>query len=589
MFIPRAFLSLSLALTSLVGTVNPHPMAFQTAKDAAVVAIPDTPAGRQMTGWLKALNSGDPKMMRAFHAGAGERADRRAQQDARFYNQGHGLELRKIELSTDDEIVVLAQARLTEAWYRVSIKSGTDAQPQISVRGAANPSPRKMDEVELVKALEAYIKKLVAADAFSGTVLVAKNGKPIFTGAYGLASVAYKAPNRLDTKFNLGSMNKMFTAVAVCQLAEQGKLAFTDTIGKHLTDYPNKTVAEKVTIENLLTHSSGIGDYFNQKFMEASRDRFRRIKDYIPLFVDKPLEFEPGTKFNYSGEGFEYLRLAIENKFHKSLARLSDSLLFKPLHMTNTSHEWDGKKDFSKYSGMYDAEGKEILKDNYSVQASAAAGLTTDVNDMAKFAIEVLNSAHLSDKLYQEMISKQVNINPNLDQGLGWRVINGLPGNEYALQHAGNDPGVASIIVLLPKSKRAVVVMTNADNGLIMCNNIVRAAFPVGSQIIYKAYKSAPMSEQPKSISLAAEILNSRTGTFKRADGAIVKVSLKDRQLVLRMSGIPDLYLVPESEDKFYLLDLDAKVFFTKNGNGAIASVSIQDGGNVIKCDKVVN
>jgi hypothetical protein len=143
--------------------------------------------------------------------------------------------------------------------------------------------------------------------------------------------------------------------------------------------------------------------------------------------------------------------------------------------------------------------------------------------------------------------------------------------------------------VLLPKSKRGIVVMTNADNGLIMCNNIVRAAFLEGAQIIYKAYKSAPISEQPKSVSLAKEVLSPCAGTFKRADGAIVTVTLKDSQLILRMSGIPDLYLVPESEDKFYLLDLDAKVFFTKDQDGKITSVSIQDGGNVIKCDKVVD
>jgi len=238
---------------------------------------------------------------------------------------------------------------------------------------------------------------------------------------------------------------------------------------------------------------------------------------------------------------------------------------------------------------MYDAEGKEILKDNYSVQTSAAAGLTTDVNDMAKFAIEILNKAHLSDKLHKEMISKQANINTNLDQGLGWRIVDGLPNNEYALQHGGNDPGVAAIIVVLPISKRAIVVMTNADNGLIMCNNIVRTAFPVvGSQIIYKAYKSSPINERPKSISLDKQILNAHTGTFKRADGITVRVSLQGDQLVLRMSGIPDLYLIPESEDKFYLLDLDAKVFFTTGENGRITSVSIQDGGNVIKCDKIV-
>src|SRR5262249_38682917 len=114
-------------------------------------------------------------------------------------------------------------------------------------------------------------------------------------------------PNRIDTKFNLGSMNKMFTAVAIAQLAEQGKLDFSDTISKHWPDYPNKEAAEKITIHHLLTHTSGLADYFGNDFMKASRDRFRKIDDYLPLFANKPLQFEPGKRFRYSNAGFMVL------------------------------------------------------------------------------------------------------------------------------------------------------------------------------------------------------------------------------------------------------------------------------------------
>ncbi|WP_121808508.1 serine hydrolase [Mucilaginibacter kameinonensis] len=404
-----------------------------------------------------------------------------------------------------------------------------------------------------------------------GLVVIDKD-KLVKAHVYGNARNGQPAPKAM--LFEVASVTKVVFATLVLKLVQDGKWNLDEPLCNYYIDseVASNVYSKKLTTRHVLSQQSG---FDNWRWMNASGKL--------------TFNFEPGTKFNYSGEGFEYLRLAIEHRFHKSLAKLSDSLLFRPLHMNSTSHEWDGKKDFALYSGMYDAEGKEIVKNDYSVQSSAAAGLTTTVNDMSKFAIEVLNGAHLSGKLYKEMVSKQAYINPNINQGLGWRVINGLPNYEYALQHAGNDPGVASIIVLLPKSKRGVVVMTNADNGLIMCNNIVRAAFPEGSQIIYKAYKSAPISEEPKRMSLATEVLMSRTGNFKRADGAMVTVTLKGSQLVLRMSGIPDLYLVPESEDKFYLLDLDAKVFFTKDQNGKITSVSIQDGGNVIKCDKVGN
>src|SRR4029079_18801807 len=129
---------------------------------------------------------------------------------------------------------------------------------------------------------------------------IAKDGKPVFQNAYGLASKAYNVPNRIETKFNLGSMNKMFTAVAVAQLVERGKLSFDDTVGKVLPDYPNREVAEKVKIHHLLTHTSGLDDYFTPPFFESSRERFRAVKDHLPLFVNQPLKFQPGERWSYS-------------------------------------------------------------------------------------------------------------------------------------------------------------------------------------------------------------------------------------------------------------------------------------------------
>ena len=145
--------------------------------------------------------------------------------------------------------------------------------------------------------MQEYLERLSKAEAFSGAVLVARHDSVIFAGAYGLASRAWNQPNRLDTKFNLGSMNKMFTSVAIAQLVELGKVSLDDTIGQHLRDYPNREAAEKVTVRHLLTHTSGLADYFNEKFIGASRARFRDIKDYFPLFAEERLQFAPGRGF----------------------------------------------------------------------------------------------------------------------------------------------------------------------------------------------------------------------------------------------------------------------------------------------------
>lgn len=475
MLTPRAVLSLSLVIACLAATATPQLTVAQTSTDASVAAIPDTVAGRHMTGWLKAFNSGDPKLIRAFHAasGAGERTDRRAQQDARFFSQARGLELRKIEQSTEDEIVVLAQAKLTEAWYRVSIKAVPESAGgiQISVRVASNPAPRKLSEAEMLKALDVYIKKLVAADAFSGTVLVARNGRAIFTGAYGLASIAYKAPNRIDTKFNLGSMNKMFTAVAVCQLAEQGKLAFTDPIGKHLTEYPNKAVADKVTIDHLLTHSSGIGDYFNEKFMEASRDRFRKINDYLPLFVDKPLEFEPGTKFRYSNAGFMVLGAIVEKVSGQDYFDYVREHIYKPAGMINTdAYELD--RDTPNLAVGYTSEGEKSGPEDSSrrnnvflhvIKGGPAGGGYSTVEDLLRFDVALRQHKLLSAKYTDLALTGKIasGFSPQAKYAYGFfdEAIDG----KRIVGHGGGFPGINSQLDMYLDNGYTVAIMSNYD------------------------------------------------------------------------------------------------------------------------------
>ena len=142
-------------------------------------------------------------------------------------------------------------------------------------------------------------------------MLVAKDGVTIASKAAGIANQATGTPITLETKFNLGSMNKMFTGVAIAQLAQQGKLEFNDPISKHLPDYPNKDVAGKVTIHQLLTHTSGMGMYWNDKFM-AQREKLLTVAAHFPLFASDPLLFTPGEKFQYSNSGYMVLGAIIE-------------------------------------------------------------------------------------------------------------------------------------------------------------------------------------------------------------------------------------------------------------------------------------
>ena len=142
------------------------------------------------------------------------------------------------------------------------------------IASTESPTPESPAKVETNSAreLQSYFDSLASDNKFSGVLLIAKNGVTVASKAAGIANKANGAAIDLDTKFNLGSMNKMFTAVAIAQLAQARKLSFNDTVGKHLADYPNKDVSEKVTIHQLLTHTSGMGMYWNDKFM-AEREK----------------------------------------------------------------------------------------------------------------------------------------------------------------------------------------------------------------------------------------------------------------------------------------------------------------------------
>ncbi|MCR4397204.1 MAG: beta-lactamase family protein, partial [Candidatus Saccharicenans sp.] len=170
-----------------------------------------------------------------------------------------------------------------------------------------SPPLPAMSQDQAMQNIEEEIEKAIQEDRFSGIVLIAKNFQPIFFKAYGLASKEFAMPNHLDTRFNLGSINKIFTKIAIARLAQEGRLTLDDKIGRFLSDYPNAEAREKVTIRHLVNMTSGIGDFFGPEFEATPKDLLRHNRDYLKLFAAKPLAFEPGTRQMYSNGGYVVL------------------------------------------------------------------------------------------------------------------------------------------------------------------------------------------------------------------------------------------------------------------------------------------
>lgn len=473
-------------------TAYPLNLAVAYAQATAVqskqeTTIPDTPAGRQLADFLGAINTGDINIIRNFitkhfdkstlKQGPGSNLG----EGLRFiYQDTGGVSIYSVEKSTDLEIIVLTREKLTGDWGRFRVKVAAEPPHGITSWGfrvalrPAEASPhRKMSDAEIVKELEDYLRKKVAADLFSGTVLVAKNGKPIFKKAYGMANNTGNVPNRVDTAFRLGSMNKMFTAVAIAQLAEQGKLSFGDLISKHLPDYPNKAVAEKVTIHHLLTHTSGMGDFMNDKFRVSSVN-IRTVKDFFPFFVDDPLSFEPSQKWDYSNAGYIVLGAIIERVSGQSYYDYVRERIFKPAGMKNTAfYEPDNKSPAIGYTG-FDGTGRRqpgARKENSVLpiakhRGGPAGGGYSTVEDLLKFANALHNHKLLNAKYTDLIMTGKVDTG-NAQAGsnkYGYGFFDEIFKSTRIIGHGGDFPGVNTRFEMYVDSGYIVIVLSNYDH-----------------------------------------------------------------------------------------------------------------------------
>ncbi|MEZ5331175.1 MAG: serine hydrolase domain-containing protein [Thermoanaerobaculia bacterium] len=191
-----------------------------------------------------------------------------------------------------------------------------------------------MGDAELAGALGAYFGALHDERDFAGAALVARGGTPVFLGAWGMASLRWGVPNRVSTRFDLGSIDKSFTRVAIGSLLAAGELSLDSTIAQVLPDYPNQGVAGRVTVGQLLDHTSGIPDIFGPDFFDTSKLLYREARDFFPLFASKELEFEPGTEERYSNSGYLVLGAMIEQLSGTSYPEWVARHVFEPAGMT---------------------------------------------------------------------------------------------------------------------------------------------------------------------------------------------------------------------------------------------------------------
>ncbi|HEY8795501.1 MAG TPA: serine hydrolase domain-containing protein [Gemmatimonadaceae bacterium] len=303
----------------------------------------------------------------------------------------------------------------------------------------------------------------LAASHVPGTVVaILENGKVTSIQAFGeLRAGVPMTPRAL---FNVASLTKPVVAITTLKLASAHRLALDapldpDWIDPDIRSDPRHA---KLTARLVLSHQTGFPNW--RRSMPSKKLGFL---------------FDPGTKLGYSGEGFEYLRHTLEHKYGRSLQQLSDSILFQPLGMTETTYGWNPRQDTSRFAIGHDTNGVVVDKGmRTTARPSAADWLVTSIGDYSRFAEYVLNRAGLSGLTYAEMTSPQVQFEgkPGEAMGLGWEVMKGPSDDPTILMHTGSDDGIKTMIILLPASRRGLVIFTNGERGMDVIVRILQSS-----------------------------------------------------------------------------------------------------------------
>lgn len=319
----------------------------------------------------------------------------------------------------------------------------------------AGPAAGKSTDVEKIDVL---VKKSAELDLFSGTVLVAERGKVIYASAQGMANRDYQLPNSLDTRFNIGSIGKTLTGVAVMQLVQTGKLALGDSLGKHLPDFP---FAEKdqITLQHLLNHSSGLGNYMEHpeygKHLHAEQ-----ISELLPLIFDQPPQFAAGSRFAYSNSGMVLLGRVVEKASGLSYADYLRQRILIPAGMQATELAQEQDVLPHRAVGYTPVGGGRYLGNVRRIMpASADGGLRTTVGDLLKFD-QALYDDRLLDAAHRSQMFTPSGPHPHLASGWFSADMKG----HRAVGHSGGAPGVSAEFRRYIDDGLTLVVLSNYDN-----------------------------------------------------------------------------------------------------------------------------
>jgi CubicO group peptidase (beta-lactamase class C family) len=424
-----------------------------------------------------------------------------------------------------------------------------------ALHAAAPATTAKLDEVA-----SRYYK----ADEPGAAVLVLRDGKPILRKAFGMADLEQAVSMRPEHVFEIGSITKQFTAIGILQLVEEGKIGLGDEITKFLPDYP--TQGKTITIEHLLTHTSGIQDVTEMESFPSTMRTDVTPKELIDRFKNEPMEFAPGTKWKYDNSGYVLLGAILEKVSGQSYDDYLRKHVFPRAGLTNTAYGDLTTIIPRRVRGYEKQDGHYVNADYLSMTLPFAAGaLVSTVDDLARWTDAVATGKLVSPSLVQRAwTSSKLTDGSATGYGYGWIIGNAF--GTRVIQHDGSINGFSSEELWMPDEKVFVAVLTNLGSGgtdsTFIANQL--ASYAIGRPF------------DPVAITLPAGKLQEYTGLYRADDEKTTRtISLENGQLFSQRRGGAKAPLKPSASDVFFI-DRSLTTFrFERNGSGKVIALTV--------------
>lgn len=421
------------------------------------------------------------------------------------------------------------------------------------------------------KTIDSVISIYQKHGRFNGSALVYQYGRPVLVKGYGYRDIAKKLPNDSNTVFQIGSVTKTFTSTMIMMLQEQGKLNVNDKLSKYFPDYPD---GDKITLENLLTHTSGIFNYtedtaFSQIGMTTPQDR----KSMMRIFKNKMTGIEPGTKFNYSNSNYMLLGYIIEDLTGKTYYQALRTMILQPLGMKNTGCNFAALKSKNKAVGYFSIDdGKGDNAPFVDSSVSFAAGcIYTTVSDLNKWA----NAVHRK-QLLTEADWNLVTTVYKQNYGYGWMIGEAM--GKKSVGHNGGIHGFVSNMFMMYDDASTIILVSNnmEDDQSQLRRNITTAL----------NNKKIEMPEFRTDIKLNPIYMKDYVGVYTLAPGFEIAITQEGDALYAQATGQKKLRLYAERKDYFFFKLVDAQISFMRDDKNVVDKLGLRQNGRIMNAPK---